>query len=429
VLAFPRPETFIVVQVAAIAAAALVLYQFARGCGLGERPAQLLALAFLISPSAHGRAYMDFSENVFVPLVAFSLALAVQRRSLPATLLLAQLLMGVKEDQIWFLAWFGLAGALWYDRRLGLSVLALAIMNGIAYYALVRHAGFAPVHPRYSLHVRYWFQDTAFLADAVCLCSARAGLALTLGGTPGCRNHDGSRVELSHGARRYALHRAARDAHGHRCRDRNGAQAQTRYLRRGLLLRHGAVFQRHRAALRAPSVPARSGRLRASPRRRPLRAALRLHDQSPGSVRCRLAQPERPSCAGPRSPCRAGLEHAVARCKAAPRRPIPVRESVAAAYRRIGLVSSASRYPSAVLFPPRSSTMRFPDVMMMVDDGVERAVFYVLAYEKCLVEHRKKQVIQSCVMGVRKICIRSVGKSAEEFEFGRVVENPGKAAP
>jgi hypothetical protein len=61
------------------------------------------------------------------------------------------------------------------------------------------------------------------------------------------------------------------------------------------------------------------------------------------------------------------------------------------------------------------------------DDGMERAVFYVLAYEKCLVEHRKQQVIQPCVVGVRKICIRAVGKSAEEFEFGRVVENPWKS--
>jgi hypothetical protein len=66
-----------------------------------------------------------------------------------------------------FLAWFGLAGAVLYDRRLGLSVLALAIINGIAYYVLVLHSGFAPVHPRYSLHVRYWFQDTAFLAEVL----------------------------------------------------------------------------------------------------------------------------------------------------------------------------------------------------------------------------------------------------------------------
>jgi uncharacterized membrane protein len=167
VLAFPRPETFIVVQVAAIAAAALVLYQFARGCGLGERPAQLLALAFLISPSAHGRAYMDFSENVFVPLVAFSLALG-RAAPFPARHAGAgSAPHGRERRSDLFLAWLGLAGALWYDRRLDLSVLALVIVNGIAYYVLVLHSGFAPVHPRYSLHVRYWFQDTAFLAEVL----------------------------------------------------------------------------------------------------------------------------------------------------------------------------------------------------------------------------------------------------------------------
>lgn len=163
----PRPETLIVIQVLAIALAALPLYAFARACGLAAGPAQLLGLAYLISPSSQGFAYIDFSENVFVPLLAFSLALAVLRRNLLATLVVAQLLLGVKEDQIWFLAWFGVAGAIWYDRRLGLSVLILAAINAATYYGIIHVLHYSPVHPEYSLRVQWWRQDLAFLLEVL----------------------------------------------------------------------------------------------------------------------------------------------------------------------------------------------------------------------------------------------------------------------
>lgn len=163
----PRPETLIVIQVLALALAALPLYAFARGCGLGAIPAQLVVLAYLISPSTQGFAYIDFSENVFVPLLAFSLALAVQRRNLVATLIAAQLLMGVKEDQIWFLAWFGIAGALFYDRRLGISVAALALVNAVGYYGILHLLGRSPVHPDYGFRIPWWRQDLAFLAEVL----------------------------------------------------------------------------------------------------------------------------------------------------------------------------------------------------------------------------------------------------------------------
>jgi uncharacterized membrane protein len=78
---FPRPETLLVLQVVAVASAAIPLYFFARGAGLTALPAQLIALAYLIMPSTQGWAYMDFSENVFVPLLAFSLAWGAVVRS------------------------------------------------------------------------------------------------------------------------------------------------------------------------------------------------------------------------------------------------------------------------------------------------------------------------------------------------------------
>lgn len=167
VRAFPRPETLIVVQVVAVAAAAIPLYFLARGCGAAALPAQLVALAYLISPSVQGWAYMDFSENVFVPLLAFPLAIAAQRRSLAGTLLFAQLLMGVKEDQIWFAAWFAIAAALWYDRRLGLATLALALINGVVYYSAVHAVGYAPAQPRYLWWPSTLPQDIAFLIEVL----------------------------------------------------------------------------------------------------------------------------------------------------------------------------------------------------------------------------------------------------------------------
>jgi uncharacterized membrane protein len=163
----PRPETLLAVQVVAVAAAAVPLCVFARGCGLAALSPQLVALAYLISPSVQGWAYMDFSENVFVPLLAFSLAIAAQRKSLLATLVLAQLLMGVKEDEIWFLAWFAIAGAIWYDRRLGLATLALALVNGAVYYGAVHAAGYAPAQPRYLWWPATLPQDLAFLAEVL----------------------------------------------------------------------------------------------------------------------------------------------------------------------------------------------------------------------------------------------------------------------
>ena len=164
---FPRPETLLVVQVLVVAGAAIPLYVFARGCGLASMPAQLVALAYLISPSVQGWAYMDFSENVFVPVLAFSLAIALQRRSLVWTLVFAQLLMGIKEDQIWFLAWFATAAALWYDRRLGLAMLALAMINAVAYYGIVHALGYVPAQPRYVSVPSTVPQDLAFFAEVL----------------------------------------------------------------------------------------------------------------------------------------------------------------------------------------------------------------------------------------------------------------------
>ncbi len=150
---FPRAQTLIVVQVLAVACAAIPLALLARELGLNAKAANLLSIAFLLSPAAQGLSYDNFSENVFVPLLALCGALAARRRSLWWTLVVGQLLMGLKEDEILFVLWFAAASAIWWDRRIGLALAALAVANGLGFWILERAFGTHPNDPGYSLHV------------------------------------------------------------------------------------------------------------------------------------------------------------------------------------------------------------------------------------------------------------------------------------
>ena len=149
IAAFPRAETLIVVQVAVVALAAIPLASFARQIGVSPRAANVLGIAYLLTPSAQGIAYDNYSENVFVPLLAFAAALAVARRAFWPAVLCALLLAGVKEDEILFLVWFGAACALWWDRRIGLAVMALALVNAAAYWGIESLRGVHPNDPPY----------------------------------------------------------------------------------------------------------------------------------------------------------------------------------------------------------------------------------------------------------------------------------------
>lgn len=162
--AFPYAQTLLVIQVLAIGSTAVVLCAFARSCGANARGAGAVAIAYLLSPSAQGIAYGNFLENVFVPLLAVSGALAARRRALIPVLILAQLLLGLKEDEALFLIWFGVACALWWDRPIGVAVAVLALANGAA-FAIVEHLrGVHPSLPGYALHVDDPLLKIAFFA-------------------------------------------------------------------------------------------------------------------------------------------------------------------------------------------------------------------------------------------------------------------------
>jgi uncharacterized membrane protein len=150
---FPRAQTLIVAQVLAVACAAIPLALLGREVGLSAKAANLLGIAYLLSPAAQGLSYDNFSENAFVPLLACCGALAARRRSLWWTLVVAQLLMGLKEDQILFVLWFGAACAIWWDRRIGIALCVLALANGSAFFAFEHAIVAHPNDPGYSLQV------------------------------------------------------------------------------------------------------------------------------------------------------------------------------------------------------------------------------------------------------------------------------------
>jgi uncharacterized membrane protein len=153
IAAFPFAQTLLIVQVLAIAATGPLLCVFARDCGATPRAASVVGIAFLISPSAQGLAYGNFLENLFVPLLATCGALAVRRHAFVPALVLAQVLLGLKEDQALFLIWFGAACALWWDRRLGVAIVVLAAANGLGFVVAERLASTHDSIPGYALHV------------------------------------------------------------------------------------------------------------------------------------------------------------------------------------------------------------------------------------------------------------------------------------
>lgn len=150
---FPRAETLIAVQVLVVALAAIPLVLLARELGIAPAPANLIGIAYLLTPAAQGLAYDNFSENVFVPLLVFGAALAVRKRLLWPALILVQLLMGLKEDQILFVLWFAAACALWWDRRIGFVLGGLALINGVGFWAVERMLAARPNDPHYGLAI------------------------------------------------------------------------------------------------------------------------------------------------------------------------------------------------------------------------------------------------------------------------------------
>jgi uncharacterized membrane protein len=149
----PRAETLIVVQVIAVAAAAIPLVLLAREIGVSAPAANLLGLAYLLSPATQGLGYDNFSENVFVPVLALWGGFFARKRLLWPTLAAGALLAGLKEDELLFVLWFGTACALWWDRRIGLGLVLIAGLIGAVFLGVEHLQDVRPNVPPYGVRV------------------------------------------------------------------------------------------------------------------------------------------------------------------------------------------------------------------------------------------------------------------------------------
>ncbi len=61
--------------------------------------------------------------------------------------------MGLKEDEILFVLWFGAACGIWWDRRIGAALVALGLLNGVGFWIFERASGIRPNDPGYSLQI------------------------------------------------------------------------------------------------------------------------------------------------------------------------------------------------------------------------------------------------------------------------------------
>lgn len=151
VAAIPFTETLLFLKLLAVTLAAVPLYAFARCAGLARGPAAALGIAYLIAPTTQSAAYSNVIENAFVPLVAFALAWAVCRRNDLATIALAALLIGLKEDEALFVGWFAAAALAFAPSRRTVAaiVLALCVVDFGGYQLLEHVFGYAPARPNY----------------------------------------------------------------------------------------------------------------------------------------------------------------------------------------------------------------------------------------------------------------------------------------
>ena len=164
---WPHLETVVIVQVAAIAASAVVLRSLVLALGGTPAVATVLGLAWLISPSVEGFAFGDFTPVHFVPLLAFGLALAIVKRQRIVALVLAQLLFGVKEDVLMFTVWT-CAIVLWRDDRpLALAIAVLGTVNLGAYELYEALHGYHSVAPQYALYDPHPLAHVLFLLEVL----------------------------------------------------------------------------------------------------------------------------------------------------------------------------------------------------------------------------------------------------------------------
>jgi uncharacterized membrane protein len=127
---FPSPITLVVVQAALIAVSVVPLIKLGTDL-VGRRFALAVGLAYGLSWGVQQAVAFDFHELAFaVPLLMMSLVMIVRRRPWQAVWWALPLLL-VKEDQAITVAAIGVVLFVMGWRRLGLGVIALAVVVGV----------------------------------------------------------------------------------------------------------------------------------------------------------------------------------------------------------------------------------------------------------------------------------------------------------
>ena len=176
VAAYPFVKIFgdarglVVLQAIAISLTAFPLYAIAR-LYVDEYRAAGIAAAAMLYPVLWAQTFTDFHENAFVPVLSATLAWSVAARRTRFGIAAAVLLLLVKEDQSVLLAMNGVLIALLWRRdrdlvRMGSIVAALAVLCGVAYFAIVRPLLHPPA-PYYSLGFFDWSGAAASKPGAV----------------------------------------------------------------------------------------------------------------------------------------------------------------------------------------------------------------------------------------------------------------------
>src|SRR5262249_53102403 len=144
--AFKSPVVLIVVQAVAGALTIPAVYYIAAR-RVPPQVAAGVAVVAALYPPLGGVSFTDFSENAFAPVAAAWLLWAVDGRKMGAAWVFAIACLCIKEDQALFLAFAGVAGAVYFARRrerswvtFSVALAVVSICTIALFMTVVRHA-------------------------------------------------------------------------------------------------------------------------------------------------------------------------------------------------------------------------------------------------------------------------------------------------
>ena len=232
---FPRAQTLIVVQVLAVAVAAIPLVSAGSGARARRASGELARHRVFVDPGGAGAKLRQlFRERLRSVARLWRSAGGAQARFLVGADLRAAA-DGAQGRQILFVLWFAAACALWWDRRIGLALCVLAIANGIGFWtferALRRAAERSRLFACRSSISAARYRMVAVVAGTLRICAADGRTLASARSAAACRDRLHAAVELRTEPHRIALRRAASGGHGDRRGVRNRALSRLRRAR------------------------------------------------------------------------------------------------------------------------------------------------------------------------------------------------------